>query len=126
MNSVPIAEVVAADSQLVEAECHTLYEAPAFGSFVRIDCVGSGVSQYAVVTRVATGPFDSSRIVQAHRLAPGELEQRKPHLTTLLRTTFQARIVGYGNESGQTAGTPPQPARLHCFVYPAADGQIQA
>ncbi len=122
----PIGEVVAANSQLLEAECHRLYEAPAFGSFVRADCVGGGLSHFAVVTHVSTGPFDGNRIIQAHKLAPGELEQRKPHLTSLLRTTFEVRVVGYGNEAGQIAGTPPLPARLHCFVYPATAAEVRA
>src|SRR4051812_14300301 len=120
-----IGEVIASDSQGLEAECHQLYAAPPFGSFIRADCTGSGISQFAVVTQVSTGPFDGTRVVQAHRMPPGELEQRKPHLTTILRTTFRARIVGYGNEGGRLAGTPALPARLHCFVYPATAEEIR-
>jgi hypothetical protein len=122
----PLGEIIGSDSRVLEVECHALYQAPAFGSFVRAECVGSEMSQFAVVTRVATGPFDGNRVVQAHRLAPGELEQKKPHLTTLLRTTFQARIVGYGQGDARLSGTPPLPARLHCFVYQAAAEEIRS
>jgi hypothetical protein len=121
-----LGEVIASTSQALEVECHTLYAAPAFGSFVRADCVGSELSHFAVVTHVATAPYDSNRVVQAHRLPPGELEERKPHLTTLFRTTFQARVVGYGRNGTAIPGTAPQPARLHCFTYRAAPEQIQA
>ena len=118
-------EVILSDTQTLEVECHALYAAPRFGSFVRADCIGSGLAHYAVVTHVATAPFDGTRVVQAHRLPPGELEQRKPHLTTLFRTTFRARLVGYGQESARISGTPPGPARLHCFVSPATAEEIR-
>jgi hypothetical protein len=121
-----LGEIVASDSQALEVECHKLYGAPAFGAFIRAECVGSGLRYYAVVTGATTQPVDGNRIVQAHKLAPGELEQRKPHLNTLLRTTFTARLVGYGNEGGQVCGTPPQPPRLHCFVYAASEAEIRA
>jgi hypothetical protein len=119
-------EIVEADSQSVLAECHALYRAPAFGSFVRADCVGSGRRHFGVVTRVCSGPFDGNRVVQAHGLPPGELEQKKPHLPTLLRTVFAVRLVGYGNEHGTVPGTAPQPPRLHCFVSPAAPEEVRA
>ena len=97
----PYGEIIASDSQSFEAECHQLYGAPPFGTFVRADCVGSNLSHFAVVTRLSTGPWDSSRVVQAHRLAPGELEQRKPHLTTLLRER-----TGLVSRSASTEGSP--------------------
>jgi hypothetical protein len=121
----PYGEVIASDSQLLQVECHSLYEAPRFGSFVRADCIGSERSHYGVVTGVATGPRESTRTVQAHRMPPGELEQRKPHLPMLLRTTFEARLVGYGQGAVRIAGTPPLPAHLHCYVYPAVDEEIR-
>lgn len=128
MNATPdlLGEAIGSDSQLLEVECHALYAAPAFGSFVRAECVGSGLAHYAVVTRVTTGPFDGNRVVQAHRMPPGELEQRKPHLTTVLRTTFQARVVGYGHGDVRLPGTPPCPARLHCYVYRAAEEEVRS
>ena len=118
-------EVVEAESQAITVECHTLYHAPEFGSFIRADCVGSGRQHYGVVTRISSGPFDSNRLVQAHRLPPGELEQRKPHLPTLLRTVFSARMVGYGQGEVILPGTAPAPPRLHCFVSPAAPEQVR-
>jgi hypothetical protein len=121
-----LGETIGADSRVLEVECHQLYCAPPFGSFVRAECIGSGFAQFAVVTRVATGPFDGSRIIQAHRLPPGELEQKKPHLTTLLRTLFTAQIVGYGKDGAHVNGTPPLPPRLHCYVYPATPEEVKA
>src|SRR5688500_9823068 len=119
-------EVIQADSQVLVAECHRLYHAPPFGSFVRAVCAGSGREYYGVVTGVSTGAFDGNRIVQAHKLPPGELEVRKPHLPSLLRTQFEARIVGYGDGDCRVAGTPPVPPRLHCWVYAAGAEEIRA
>ena len=118
-------EVIQADSQLLAAECHALYGAPAFGSFVRAVCAGSARDHYGVVTAVSTGAFDGNRLVQAHKLPPGELEERKPHLPSLLRTQFEARLVGYGEQGACVAGTPPTPPRLHCWVYAAADDEVR-
>lgn len=121
----PIGEVIASDSQVLEVECHQLYCAPPFGSFVRAECVGSGMQYYGVVTRVATSPLDGNRVVQAHGMPPGELEQRKPHLVDLLRTTYSVRVVGYGQGDARVAGTPPTPPRLHCFVSPATADDVR-
>jgi hypothetical protein len=121
-----LGEVIEADTRVLEVECHALYAAPAFGTFVRAHCVGSDCFHYGVVTHVRTGPVDANRVVQAHGLPPGELEERKPHLTTLFRTTFAVHLVGYGREGLPLPGTAPQPPRLHCFVYPAEAAEIQA
>jgi hypothetical protein len=118
-------EVISASSLTLEVECHQLYRTPPFGGFVRVNCLGSQRSFYAVVTNVSTGPFDGNRVVQAHRLPPGELEQKKPHLPQLLRSTFQAQMVGYGENGAVVAGTPPTPPRLHCFVYPATPEEVR-
>ena len=117
-----LGETIAADSQGIEVECHRLYTAPSFGRFVR---VAADPPQYAVVTRIGTAPLDSARVVQAHRLPPGELEARKPHLSALLRTVFSARLVGYGTATAHAIGTPPVPPRLHAFVYPADPEEIR-
>jgi hypothetical protein len=122
--SESLGEVIASDSQSLLVECHHLYGAPAFGSFVRAECLGSGTQFYGVVTRVATAPVDGNRVVQAHGMPPGELEQRKPHLVDLLRTTFEVRLVGYGQGEARVAATPPTPPRLHCFVYRATGEEV--
>lgn len=122
--SESLGEVIASDSQTLQVECHQLYGAPAFGSFVRAECLGSGTQFYGVVTRIATAPVDGNRVVQAHGMPPGELEQRKPHLVDLLRTTFEVRLVGHGQGEARMAATPPTPPRLHCFVYRATPEEI--
>jgi hypothetical protein len=127
MSSVPepVGEIIASDSQVLQVECHQLYCAPPFGSFVRAECIGSQMQYYGVVTRVETAPVDGNRVVQAHGMPPGELEQRKPHLMDLLRTTYSVRVVGYGQGEFRVAGTPPTPPRLHCFVSPASPEDIR-
>lgn len=117
-------EVISGDSQSAEVECRRLYGAPPFGSFVCIGAGGPGV--LGVVSHASTAPYEGSRIVQAHGLAPGELEAHKPHLPDLLRTVFRVRLLGecYGDEV--RVATPSQPPRLHSFVYAAGAAQIGA
>jgi hypothetical protein len=119
----PWGETIAADTQRLTVECHALYRAPEFGSVVRVD---GAPGVFGVVYAAATAPFDGTRIVQAHRLPPGELEERKPHLTTLLRTTFSARVIGAGAGTDCRVGAPSQAARLHAFVYPAQPAEVRA
>src|SRR2546428_743110 len=82
-------EVIAADTVHLEAECPRLYEAPNFGSFIRVD--SDGLDIYGVVYHIATGCIDSNRRTQALGLAPDEIPRRMPHLDLVLRTTFSAR-----------------------------------
>ncbi|MFN3653341.1 MAG: hypothetical protein ACK47B_27480 [Armatimonadota bacterium] len=121
-----LGEVIRSESQLLEIQCHKLYCAPPFGSFARIDCSGGEITVFAVVTQVSTAPFDSNRLVQAHGLPPGELEQKKPHLPTLFRTVFHAQMVGYRSGDVLLAGTPPRPPRLHSYAYPAEEADVRA
>jgi hypothetical protein len=116
-------EVIAADTVHLEAECPRLYDAPNFGSFVRVD--SDGLDIYAVVYHIATGCIDSNRRTQALGLTPDEIPLRMPHLDLVLRTTFAARVIGFRTDGEIYNHLPVQPARIHCFVAPVSDEEVR-
>lgn len=117
-------EVIAADTVHLEAECPRLYEAPNFGSFVRVEA--DGVDIYGVVYYIATGCIDANRKTQALGLSADDIPRRMPHLELVLRTTFSARIVGFKTEGEIYNHLPAQPARIHCFVSEAGAEEVRA
>ncbi|MBM4419171.1 MAG: hypothetical protein FJ033_12820 [Chloroflexi bacterium] len=128
--SVPggrIGEVIATTTEAFSAQCHALDEAPPFASFVRTDV--DGVIVLAVVARVTTGPIDGSRRViarGAEHTDASEVWTSNPELELLLRTEFEARILGYLENDRAWLQYPPRPPRLHSFVYTASSAQIAA
>jgi hypothetical protein len=123
--SVPIGEIVAADTCGFEAECLRLYGAPEFGSFVRVEADG-GRRIYGVVAVIATEAIDASRRTQALRMTPEELAERMPQLELVLRTCFTAVVVGYAEGNGVRPMLPPQPPEIHRFVEAASPEEVAA
>ena len=116
-------EVIAADTVHLEAECPQLYNAPNFGSFVRVD--SDGLDIYGIVYHIATECIDTNRRMQALHLPPDEIPRRMPHLDLVLRTTFAARVIGFRADGEIYNHLPVQPARIHCFVVPARDEEVR-
>ncbi len=119
--------MIATSTEAFSAQCHALDEAPPFASFVRTDV--DGVIVLAVVARVTTGPIDGSRRVIARgeeHADAGAVWTSNPELELLLRTEFEARIIGYLQDDRAWLRYPPRPPRLHSFVYPASSAQIAA
>lgn len=48
-----------------------------------------------------------------------------PQLPRLLRTEFQATIVGYQDITTPRYYLPPQPPRIHAFVYPCNPDEVR-
>ena len=51
--------------------------------------------------------------------------QEQPQIFELLRTEMKAKIVGYCDQQGMRQQIPPQPPRLHHFVYPCSPDEIR-
>jgi len=73
-----------------------------------------------VVGDIATGPIDTSRPVIA-RGAEVEREEaiyeENPHFRHVMRTHFDAIVVGYVQDGRPQHLLPPQPPRIHGFVH---------
>ncbi len=124
-----VGETIAVSIREFQAQSYDLYQAPAFGSFIHVASTAPGVEIYAVVCDIATGPIDASRPVIA-RGAELENEDQiyaeNPHFQHVMRTSYDAVVVGY-LQSGQVQHLlPPQPPRIHGFVYACTPEEVNA
>ena len=113
-----IGEIVESGTSQFTAQCYELHQAPPLGSLVKAG-VGA-VAVYAVVSQVVTASVEPGR----RAIARGKDEvdetavyRENPQLLKLLRTDFTALVVGHRQETKLHHYLPPQPARLHSFVY---------
>ena len=112
-----IAEVVESYSNGFTAHCYRLYEAPALGALVR---TGGDQPVFAVVRGITTLPMNPARRPVARARDEDEEEEvyaNNPQLPHLLRTDFQAAIVGHEAGGALRRHLPPHPPRIHAFVY---------
>lgn len=123
--SLRLGEVVEAGTTGFTAQCDRLGEPPALGNLV---VTSDGETElYGVVCGAATSGIDPSRRVMAlGRDAQDEaaIYQAHPELTQLLRTDFQALVVGYRRDGVVRQHLPPRPARVHAFVRQASKEQV--
>ena len=109
-----IAEVIEASTAEFTAQCYELYELPSLGALVKTGDI------YGIVCHAETAGMEPGR----KPIARGRDEESEeavyessPQLLKLLRSEFSAAVVGYRVEDKIYQYLPPQPARIHGFVY---------
>jgi hypothetical protein len=117
INSQPqnkIAEVIEAETTRFTAQCYDLYELPPLGSLVRTGDI------YGIVFNASTSSLEPGR----KPLARGKDEateeavyESSPQLAKLLRSEFEVVTVGFKDGDIVRHYLPPQPAKIHAFVY---------
>ena len=120
--SAHVGEVVESSTTEIIAEACDLHGAPSFGRFIR---VGSDVEVVGIVFNVFTHSIEPSRRPVAYGKTEEQLRLEQPQIFELLRTEFQALVIGYRDETGAVPILPPQPARIHSFVYPCDDEDVR-
>lgn len=129
----PVAgEIIAVTTTTFTAQSGALNEAPAFGSLLRVanprrKAGGPGIAAYyALCYGSQTGSIEPGR----HAVAWGRFEddeediyQRQPQLAQVLRTTFDALLVGYEME---TPALPVSPADLGDAAITVLNGAVMA
>ena len=118
-----VGEVVESSTTELIAQARELHGAPSFGQFVRVE---ADMPVVGIVFNVFTHSIEPNRRPTAYGKTEEELRLEQPQIFELLRTEFQALVIGYldGDESVQIL--PPQPARIHSFVYLCSDEQVRA
>ena len=128
-----VGEVVESSSTQFLAQCYRLHAPPPLGSLVRVQDDQREI--LAVVCDASTGPFQPGRRPIARgseETNEDDLYAHNPQLDKLLRTLFQAQIVGYttgagGSDAAMGEGVyqhlPPNPPRIHAFVYACANDE---
>lgn len=82
---------------------------------------------FAIVYHSATMNVDSNRRPRAFWKEEETLREEQPELTEwLLMTEFRAIVIGFSENGHIRRYLPPQPPKIHCFVYPCSPEEIRA
>lgn len=118
-------EVIAACTTDFTAQCYELYNPPPLGSLIKT--INDSVEIYAIVFNATTSSLEPGR----RPIARGKDEESEeaiyrsnPQLEKLLRSEFNAIIVGHRANDKVHHYLPPKPARIHSFVYPCSAREI--
>jgi hypothetical protein len=109
-----IAEIIEAETAQFTAQCYELYELPPLGALVKTGDI------YGIVCHAQTAGMEPGRkpVARGRDEASEEaVYQSSPQLLKLLRSDFTAAVVGYQSRENIFQYLPPQPARIHGFVY---------
>lgn len=117
-----IAEVIESSTTEFAAQTRELHGSPPFGAFVK---VGSSISIVAMIYHISTGSTELNRRPIAYGKTEEELRNEQPQIFELLRTEIKAKVVGYCENSSVRQVLPPQPPRLHSFVYACTAEEIR-
>jgi hypothetical protein len=112
--SPKIAEVIEASTAQFTAQCYGLYELPPLGSLVRTGTI-YGVVGHAETTGIEPGRRPIAR--GKNEASEEAVYESSPQLSKLLRSQFTAASVGFKDGDTIYRYLPPQPARIHSFVY---------
>jgi hypothetical protein len=121
-----IGEIVEAASTEFTAECYELHEIPAFGSLVKVSSPAEEI--FGIVCQAGTAGIEPGR----HPVARGKDEtseeavyQANPQLMKLLRSEFQALVVGHKIDGKIYQYLPAKPAHIHAFVQVCSPEEIK-
>ncbi len=118
--SEKIAEVIEASTADFTAQCYELYQLPPLGSLVKTSDKESDIEIYGVVANATTtGIEPGRRPIARGKDEPDEeaIYRSSPQLARLLRSEFSVLVVGHRQDERLYHYLPPQPARIHGFVY---------
>jgi len=107
---------------LFTAQCYELYEIPAFGSLVRTGNI------YGIVADATTSSLEPGRRPIARgrdEATEADIYKENPQLASLLRSEFGTVVAGYSDDNKIYHYLPPQPARIHGFVYQCEPEEIR-
>ena len=120
-----IGEVIEASTGEFVAQCYELHQPPPFGSLVKTR--EGEIEIYGVVSGAATTSIEPGRRPIARGRDEAEEEdiyRSSPQLAKLLRTDFNALVVGHREGERLHHYLPPRPARVHSFVYPCGSEEV--
>jgi hypothetical protein len=112
--STKIAEVIEASTAQFAAQSYELYALPPLGSLVRTGDI------YGIVCHAGTAGLEPGRRPIARgkdEASEDAVYQSSPQLLKILRSEFTAVVAGYQEGDKIYQYLPPQPARIHGFVY---------
>jgi len=121
-----VGEVIEASTTALTAQCYELYEIPPLGSLVKTG--DSSAELYAIVYNAATTSLEPGRRPIARgkdETSEEAIYRSSPQLAKLLRSEFGAVVVGHKEGDRLHHHLPPQPARIHSFVYQCSPQEVR-
>jgi hypothetical protein len=112
-----VGEVIEASTTGFTAQCYELYEIPPLGSLVKTK--DASTELYGIVYNAATTSLEPGRRPIARgkdETSEEAIYRTNPQLLKLLKSEFGALVVGHKQDKLYQY-LPPQPARIHSFVY---------
>ena len=129
-----VGEVIEACTADFVAQCYELYRSPPLGVLVK-SRFGSGVGEtggddclYGLVAQVLTTGLEPGRRAIARgrdELNEEEVYRANPQLTKLLTSEFNVLVIGYRQDGRIFQHLPPDPARIHGFVYLCSPEEVK-
>jgi hypothetical protein len=121
-----VGEVIAASTTNFVAQCYELYKSPPLGSLVKTR--DESVAFYAVVYSATTTSLEPGRRPVARgqdEASEAEIYRQSPQLMKLFRSEFSALVIGHRQGERLYHYLPPQPARIHSFVYLCPTAEVK-
>ena len=125
-DSTRIGEVVASSTAHFTTQCYELYGLPPLGSLVRTK---EGPNEiFAIVCQAETSGLEPGRkaVARGHNQNSEEdIYSSNPQLEKLLKSEFEALVVGHREATQIFRYLPPRPARIHSFVYSCSTQEVR-
>ena len=121
-----VGEVIETGTTDFVAQCYELYQSPPLGSLVKTK--DELVEQYGIVYHATTASLEPGRRPIARgkdEVSEEEVYRSSPQLLKLLRSEFSALVVGHRQGDKLFHYLPPQPARIHGFVYLCSPEEVR-
>ena len=119
-------EVIEASTTDFVAQCYELYQSPPLGSLVKTRDLP--VELYGIVYNATTTGLEPGRRPIARgkdEASEEDIYRSSPQLLKLLRTEFSVLVVGYRENEKLYHYLPPNPARIHGFVYLCSPEEVR-
>src|SRR3989338_470382 len=124
--NIRVGEIIEASTTEFAAQCYELYRSPPLGSLVKT--TDAPLELYGIVYQVVTASLDPGRRPVARgrdETSEEAIYRASPQLEKLLRTEFRVLVVGHKSEDKLFRYLPPNPGRIHSFVYKCSADEIR-
>ena len=121
-----VGEIIEASTTDFVTQCYELYQFPPLGSLVKTRDLP--LELYGIVCNAATTSLEPGRRPIARgkdETTEEEIYRSSPQLLKLLKSEFGALVVGHRQGDRLYHHLPPQPARIHSFVYQCSSDEVK-
>ena len=121
-----VGEIIEASTTDFVAQCYELYQSPPLGSLVKTK--DSSAESYGIVYHATTSSLEPGRRPIARgkdEATEEEIYRSSPQLLKLFRSEFSALVIGHRQGDKLHHYLPPQPARIHSFVYLSSPEEVR-